>query len=593
MKIVCLVKQVPHFTAIEFDQETKTLKREGVPVELNAFDRYAVQHGVALGGEVVAMTMGPPHAEEVLRECLALGAERAVHLSDRVFAVADTLGTSRTLAMAIQREGADLVICGRKTLDSETWQVPPEVAAFLQWPHVTNAAAFEVRDGRLRLTRETDFGFETYETEPPLVVSVGRPPNEPVPGDGTNGRIEVWGANDLVDDLQENDKRFGQTGSPTRVLAVRDSRPERKRERIDDVEEAAGRILALLDERRPEPSEWEKPPHAAEKPGAHYDCWTVIELAEGRPRRVSLELLARGRNLAGKLGGKNVALVFGAPEIAEELGRFGAEIVRVVDDPALAEYHPELWGEALKGVLERERPHVLLIPATGRGRDYGPRAAGELQLGMTGDCVGVDIAKAGRLLQQKPAFGGNIVSVIMSRTTPQLATVRPRMYEPLEPRDGLEVEVRPLDIGALQESRVALLDRRAEGDSFRLDDADIVSLLGSGLGGPEPIPVIEVAARSAGAAIAGTREVCEAGWLPLTRHVGILGRPLAPRLLVAVGVRGEEEEVAGFVMAKVVVAVGAEEDAPISEVADVIVPGDWRRTLAPLHERVSAGLATA
>ncbi len=131
----------------------------------------------------------------------------------------------------------------------------------------------------------------------------------------------------------------------------------------------------------------------------------------------------------------------------------------MVDDEALAEYHPELWGEALKRVLAQERPHVLLIPATGRGRDYGPRAAGELELGMTGDCVGVDIAKAGRLLQQKPAYGGYITSVILGATTPQLATIRPRMYEPVEPRDGVDVEVRNLDVGALPEPRV----RRAGG----------------------------------------------------------------------------------------------------------------------------------
>src|SRR5439155_639445 len=90
------------------------------------------------GGEVVAMTMGPPQAEEALRLALALGADRCVHLSDRVFALADTLGTSRTLALAIRKEGGDLVLCGRKTLDSETWQVPPEVAAFLGLPHVTS-----------------------------------------------------------------------------------------------------------------------------------------------------------------------------------------------------------------------------------------------------------------------------------------------------------------------------------------------------------------------------------------------------------------------------------------------------------------------
>jgi electron transfer flavoprotein alpha subunit len=596
MKIVCLIKQVPHFSAIEFDPETRSLKREGVPVELNVFCRYAVQHAVALreqlGGEVIAMTMGPPQAEEALRECLALGADRAIHLSDRVFALADTLGTSRTVAMALAKEGADLVICGRKTLDAETWQVPPEVAAFLGWPHVTNAAALDSFGGALQLSRETDFGFEIYEAEPPLVISVGRAPETPVSGAGSDGPVDVWQATDLVDKVREYDKRFGQPGSPTRVMAVRDSQPERNRERIEDVEQAARRILELLAERRPERSAWEKPPHAAEIPGARYDCWTMIELAGRRPRRVSLELLGRGRNLAGKLGGRNVALVFGSPELSEELGRFGAEVVCVVEDEALAEYHPELWGEALKRVLDQERPHVLLVPATGRGRDYGPRAAGELELGMTGDCVGVDIAKAGRLLQQKPAYGGYITSVILGSTTPQLSTIRPRMYEPVEPRDAVDVEVRNLKIGALPEPRVRRAGGTTDRDSYRIDDADIVSLLGPGIGGPEPIPLIEEGAAAVGAAVAGTREVCEAGWLPLTRQVGILGRPVAPRLLVAVGVRGDEEEAAGFVKAGVVVAVGAEDGAPINEAADAIVAGDWRRVLQPLHDQVSAGLKT-
>jgi electron transfer flavoprotein alpha/beta subunit len=106
VKAIVLVKQVPRPDSIEFDQETKALKREGVPLLLNPFDAAAVTAAAGLGAEVVAMTMGPPQAEEALRQCLALGADRAIHLSDRVFAVADTIGTSRTLAMAIEKEAA-------------------------------------------------------------------------------------------------------------------------------------------------------------------------------------------------------------------------------------------------------------------------------------------------------------------------------------------------------------------------------------------------------------------------------------------------------------------------------------------------------
>src|SRR5918912_847113 len=169
MKIVVLAKQVPHPSAVEFDQETKSLKREGVPLMLNPFDAYAVAHAAALrgdGDEVVAMTMGPPQAGEMLRELLELGADRAIHLSDRVFAVADTIGTSRTLALALRKEGSDLVLCGRKTVDAET-----------------------------------------YEAEEPLVVSVVAAPSEKVPRreDAREGRIDVWTAADLVDDLRPDD----------------------------------------------------------------------------------------------------------------------------------------------------------------------------------------------------------------------------------------------------------------------------------------------------------------------------------------------------------------------------------------------------
>src|SRR6266540_5071713 len=276
MKIICLVKQVPAIGAIEFDEEAKTLKREGVPLELNVFDRYAVQHAAALGDEVVAMTMGPPQAEDALRDCLELGADRAILLSDPVFAVADTLGTSRTLALAIRREGADVVFCGRKTTDSETWQVPPEVAAFLGWPHLTSVVETELQDGRLRATRQTDDGYETWELETPAVVSVAYGRDAETSADG---RIDVWTARDLVGDVRENDKRFGQPGSPTRVLAVRDVTPQREGGRFTDLAAAVERIRALTAERAPEPSSWDKPERLGEQPSPRqYDCWTLVEL---------------------------------------------------------------------------------------------------------------------------------------------------------------------------------------------------------------------------------------------------------------------------------------------------------------------------
>jgi electron transfer flavoprotein alpha subunit len=599
VKIVVLVKQVPNPSHVRLDPETRRLVREGVPLELNELDVYAVTEAIRLreehGGEVVAMTMGPPQAEEALRMTLAMGADRAIHLNDKVFAVADTIGTSRTLALAIEKEGgADLVLCGRKTVDSETWQVPPEVAARLGWPQLTSVDRLELEGGRLHGRRETDEGYDTYELPLPAVVSVAESINEgiwparrDVEATRTDGRIATWTGKDLAPDVEEDDPRFGQTGSPTRVLAVKDVTPERKGEIAASPEEAAARIVALLAVAgtRP-PSPWQKPERLGEKPGEAYDCWTVVELVDGAPRRLSLELLGKGRELAGKLGGANVALILGheLDVAAREAARHGADRVVLLDDPQLAEYHPDTYAEALRRVVERERPHALLIPSTIMGRDYGPRVAGELELGMTGDCVGLGIDKAGRLIQTKPAYGGNIVSVIMGATTPQLATVRPGMFAPVEPRDDHEAEVVRLDAGDLPEPVTRLVEREHRPDTagYELDAADVCICVGKGIGGPEALPEIEGFAARLGAAVAASRDVAEAGWLPKNRQIGLTGRAIAPRLLLEVGVRGAFEHLVGSVNAGVIAALNANERAPIFEHVDVGLAGDWRETLPPL-----------
>ncbi len=257
---------------------------------------------------------------------------------------------------------------------------------------------------------------------------------------------------------------------------------------------------------------------------------------------------------------------------ARAAARHGAERVVVVEDERLADYHPELWRHALRAVVEQMRPHVLLIPATTNGRDLGPRVAGELELGMTGDCVGLGIDRAGRLIQTKPAYGGNIVSVIMGSTTPQLATVRPRMFEPLEERE-VESQLERFDPTDWPGPR-AERTKHEPAPARDLDEADVVVCIG-----PE---VDELPRVPEGVALGGTREVCERGLLPRNRQIGLLGRPVAPRLLVAVGLAGDFEQLTGFVKANVIAAVNADRGTPMVAAADVAVIGDWRNVLPEL-----------
>src|SRR5438067_10000770 len=177
MRIVVCVKYVPVLSALRFDPGTRRLVREGVPGEASSFDVRALGAALALrrthGGEVVALTMGPPAARDGLVHCLALGADRAIHLLDPLLAGSDTLATARALSAALRREAPDVVLLGRASVDAETGQVGPEVAELLGWPQVTAARRLSVDPATRRFTaeREADDGFETLAGQLPAVVT--------------------------------------------------------------------------------------------------------------------------------------------------------------------------------------------------------------------------------------------------------------------------------------------------------------------------------------------------------------------------------------------------------------------------------------
>src|SRR5215471_2001126 len=155
MHLIVCVKQVPDVAELTFDHEKRTVVRDGVKNILNPFDRRALAEAIRIvrmnGGDVTAMTMGPPQAREALVECLAAGADKAVHLVDKAFAGSDTLATARALAAAIRGRPFDLIFCGRYSVDAETGQVGPEIAELLDIPHITGVCklSFECESGWL------------------------------------------------------------------------------------------------------------------------------------------------------------------------------------------------------------------------------------------------------------------------------------------------------------------------------------------------------------------------------------------------------------------------------------------------------------
>lgn len=235
MNTVVCIKQVPATTQVKIDPLTNNLVREGVKGVLNPFDAYALEEGVRLkeryGGRVTALSMGPPQAEEVLREAISLGADHAVLLSDREFAGADTLATAYTLSLAIRKiNDFDLVVCGRQTVDGDTGQVGPELAEILGVPFLAYVSKVEDATGKLmRVQRMVDEGHEVFELELPAVITVTKEINVPrLPSlrgmaRSRSAQIPVWTAQDIGADKTAT----GLAGSATVVVKV--FSPERVR----------------------------------------------------------------------------------------------------------------------------------------------------------------------------------------------------------------------------------------------------------------------------------------------------------------------------------------------------------------------------
>ena len=229
MKILVCVKQVPDTTEVRIDRETNTLQRQDVPSILNPFDRHALEEALRVkercGGTVSVLTMGPLQAQEVLKECLALGADEAVLVSDKAFAGADTLATSRTMAAAIAKlQPAELIFCGKQAIDGDTAQVGPELAEHLNMAQITCVSKLEVfpAERRLIAEREVEDGHEVLEIPFPAVLTVSKSLNEPrYPS--IKGRLRANKTSIPIltlADLGLQAEETGLQGSPTRVVRI-------------------------------------------------------------------------------------------------------------------------------------------------------------------------------------------------------------------------------------------------------------------------------------------------------------------------------------------------------------------------------------
>lgn len=316
--------------------------------------------------------------------------------------------------------------------------------------------------------------------------------------------------------------------------------------------------------------------------------WVFAEQRDGELQKVALELLGKGREIADKLGVELTALLLGdkIDNIAEELVAYGADKVIYAQNPLLSHYTTDGYTKVICDLVAEEKPEIILVGATYIGRDLGPRVAARLRTGLTADCTALDIEEgANNLLMTRPAFGGNLMATIVcGEHRPQMSTVRPGVFEKLQKDEAKKGEIKKVE-AKLEESdirtKVEEVVKLAK-DVKDIGEAEFLVSGGRGVGSKEHFKMLEELAELLGGNIAGSRAAIDNGWIDKDYQVGQTGKTVRPKVYIAVGISGAIQHLAGMQDSDYIIAINKDESAPIMQIADLGLVGDYNKIIPEL-----------
>lgn len=317
----------------------------------------------------------------------------------------------------------------------------------------------------------------------------------------------------------------------------------------------------------------------------------IGEVDNGQLTQGSKELIAAGRHIANQLTESlSIGLVGNALDgPANEAAAYGAQVAYAVSHPLLEEYQIDLYLVAIETLCRHVEPNVILIGRTENGRDIAPRLAFRIGVGLAQDCMDITIDPETRqLLAHRPVYGGNAVAKVRCLKTPQMAVIRPKMYEPLAPDHTLEKTITTipieLDEAIAKVTSVEVIKEEIEG--VKMEDAKIVVAGGRGLGGPEAFKHLEDLADILGAGFGASRAVVDSGWVGHHMQIGLTGKTITPDLYITIGISGASQHMAGCSGSKVIVAINNDSEANIFKEAQYGVVGDWENVLKGFTETI-------
>ncbi len=328
------------------------------------------------------------------------------------------------------------------------------------------------------------------------------------------------------------------------------------------------------------------------------EIWVFGDYRNYFQNRVTLQLLARANAIAPAIDGLVCAVVLGhdVGEYVWEYGAHGADRIYVTDHPDLKTYSGDLYTHLMVKLAEEKRPEIILIGATDFGREFGPRVAKRLETGLTADCVGLEINRDGLLVQTAPGFGGNLLAEIVTpKARPQMATVRPGIFQEIPHDDDRKAEVIEIPLPPdIPRDRVRLL--RCEyrpGRDQCLEDARVVICGGRGMGSKSKFKKLFELARLLNGEVGATRPVIYSRWADHEALVGQAGRQVKPRLLFSFGISGAIQHTAAVTDAEFIIAVNKNPHATMMKMADVAIAADANQVCTALIKELKRRLKSS
>lgn len=323
------------------------------------------------------------------------------------------------------------------------------------------------------------------------------------------------------------------------------------------------------------------------------NVWVFIEQEGGKIADVSLELVSKGKELAERLGVKTEAVLLGnnVESCCSTLFEYGCDTVYLAEDPRLEPFTVLPFAKVIMDLIRTYNPNILLFGATMKGRELAPRVASEKLAGLTADCTDLKIEDfddkvngkyyTDKLMQIRPAFGGNIIATIVNTwDDPQMVTVREGVMKMGTPEPGRTGEIIKVDVAlTAEETVVKVIERIREEKSVDLKGARIIVAGGYGVGSKENFKLIHDLAKTLGGEVGASRAAVDAGWIDHDHQVGQTGVTVRPNLYIACGISGSIQHCAGMSDSKKIIAINTDPNAPIFSVAHYGIVGDLNQII--------------